>query len=477
MYINGEWIKTDDTFDVINPATGEVVGTVYNGGFKETEQAIEAAKNAFPTWSSLTAEQRAAYLHRVVELLTERQEQLAQTITKEMGKTIHHARYEVGSAIAFFKWYAEEARRVYGDTLPASAANKRIVVIRQPVGVVAAITPWNFPLSMGARKLGPALAVGCTVILKPAEDAPLSSVELFKIFHDVGMPRGVVNLVTGDPEPIGKTLLESKDVRKISFTGSTEVGKLLIRESAANVKRVSMELGGHAPFIVFDDADVELAVEGLIRSKFASSGQQCVCANRVYVQEGIYDVFVARLIERVKQMKVGNGLDESVDMGPLVNESAVDKVDSHVKDAVAKGACVLIGGKRLTEGDYNKGYFYAPTVLGDVTTDMLITKEETFGPVAPLIRFKTEEEVLAQANDIEYGLASYVYTNDVSRIIRVSERLEYGMVGVNDPAPFSVQIPFGGVKESGLGREGGKYGLEDYLEYKTISIQFKDKSE
>lgn len=474
MYIDGQWIKTDETFPVINPATGEVIDTVYKGGVEETKNAIAAAKRAFSAWAALTAEQRSAYLHRVVELLTERQELLAQTITKEMGKSIHNARYEVGSTINFFKWYAEEARRVYGDTIPSSATNKRILVIRQPVGVVGAITPWNFPLSMGARKLGPALAVGCTVILKPAKETPLSAIELFKIFHDAGLPPGVVNLVIGDASPIVKTMMESSDVRKISFTGSTEVGKLLIRQSADTVKRVSMELGGHAPFIVFDDADLDLAVEGLIRSKFASSGQQCVCSNRVYVQEGIYDEFSRRLVERVQKIKVGNGLDESVDMGPLVNEGAIEKVHSHVQDAISKGACVLVGGKRLTEGEYEKGYFYAPTVLGDVTSEMVITKEETFGPVAPLIKFKTEEEVLALSNDIEYGLASYVYTNDISRIIRVSEKLEYGMVGVNDPAPFVVQIPFGGVKESGLGREGGKYGLEDYLEYKTISIQFKE---
>jgi succinate-semialdehyde dehydrogenase/glutarate-semialdehyde dehydrogenase len=473
MYINGKFVKTEQTMEVINPASGEVITSVCTGGEQETLQAIQAAKNAFPAWSGLTAEQRSQYLHRIVEKLSERKESLAVTITREMGKVLNHARYEVQSAINFFQWYAEEARRVYGETIPASQNNKRIFVMKQPVGVVGAITPWNFPLSMIARKFGPALAVGCTVVLKPSREAPLSALELFKIIDEVELPPGVVNLVIGDSGPIVKTIMESKDVRKISFTGSTEVGKQLIRQSANSVKRVSMELGGHAPFIVFEDADIDLAVEGLIRSKFASNGQQCVCANRVYVHSAIYEEFTSRLKEAVSNIKVGDGLDESNQMGPLINAGAVEKVHDQVKDAVTKGATVIHGGHVLTGSDYNRGYFYAPTVLGDVKPGMKILCEETFGPIAPLIRFTDEDEVIKQANDIEYGLASYFYTNDLSRMFRVTEKLEYGMVGVNDPSPFAVQAPFGGVKESGIGREGGHHGLDDYLDTKMASVAIR----
>ncbi|PIC99012.1 NAD-dependent succinate-semialdehyde dehydrogenase [Sporosarcina sp. P29] len=472
MYINGEWLKTESELEIKNPATGEIVDTVYLVGKTETKRAIDAAKEAFPLWSGLTSEERSNHIHNVVAKLEEKKEHLAQVITKEMGKSIHNARYEVGSTISFFKWYAEEARRVYGDVMPISTKNKRAHVIKQPVGVVAAITPWNFPLSMGARKLGPALAVGCTVVLKPSSEAPLSSLELFKIFDEAGLPKGVVNLVIGKSEEIAQVIMDSKDVRKITFTGSTEVGKHLIRQSADTVKQVSMELGGHAPFIVFDDADLDLAVQGVIGSKFASSGQQCVCTNRVYVQEAVYEEFAEKFKTAVGKMKVGNGLDETNQMGSLVNEKAVNSVHSQVVDAVDKGAKVLVGGKKLKGNEYSKGYFYAPTVLGNVTEDMDITKVETFGPVAPLISFVTEAEAVQKANDIEYGLASYFYTNDLSRVHRVSEKLEYGMVGVNDSAPFSMQAPFGGIKESGLGRESGKYGLEDYLTTKAVSVMF-----
>ncbi|WP_042347907.1 NAD-dependent succinate-semialdehyde dehydrogenase [Bacillus massiliigorillae] len=471
MYINGEWIRTKQEFEVNNPATGEKVDTVYFVGEEQTNWAIEAAKEAFPQWASFTAEQRSFYLWRIVEKLKEKKEELAQIITKEMGKTIHHARQEVGSAISFFQWYAEEARRVYGDVIPPSAANKRIQAIRQPVGVIGAITPWNFPLSMAARKLGPALATGCTVILKPSKEAPLSSVALFKIFDEIGLPKGVANLVIGSSGPIANALMNSKVVKKISFTGSTEVGKILISQSAQTVKRVSMELGGHAPFIVFDDADINLAVEGLVKSKIGSNGQQCVCPNRIYVQEGIYEEFAEKLKEKVQSIKVGNGLDEQNEMGPLTNEEAIEKVQEHVKNAVHLGACILNGGKRLSDGTYSNGYFYEPTILSNVTDEMLITKEETFGPVIPLLKFQSEEEVITRANDIEFGLASYFFTNDLSRKYRVSEQLDYGMVGVNDAIPFGVQVPFGGVKESGMGREGGKYGLDDYLDIKMISVQ------
>lgn len=474
MYINGEWVKSEKVIEIVNPANGDYVGQVYKVGKEETQKAIDAAKTAFPEWSSLAGEQRAAYLHKVVDKLIEKKEYLAQTITKEMGKAIQNARSEVDSTIAYFKWYAEEARRVYGDIIPASVPNKRISVIKQPVGVIAAITPWNFPLSMGARKLGPALAVGCTVILRPSREAPLSSLELFKIFDEVGLPKGVVNLVIGDSSEIVGELMSNKEVRKISFTGSTEVGKILIKQSADTVKRISMELGGHAPFIVFEDADLELAVEGAIKSKFTSAGQQCVCANRIYVHDSIYQEFSELFAKRVSLMVIGNGLDEKTEVGPLVNKNAVDKVMEQIEDAHKKGAKILCGGNPPTGEAYKKGTFFSPTVLLDVNDDMKITYEETFGPVAPLIRFSSEEEVIKKANNVEYGLASYFYTNDLSRMYRVAEQLEYGMVGVNDPAPFAVQAPFGGIKESGLGREGSKYGADEYLELKTVSVIYKN---
>lgn len=470
MYINGKWMETDSRLEVKNPANGEVVQEVPLVGKEETRTAIQSSKAAFPLWAGLTGEERSAYLFKVVEKLEEKKELFARTITKEMGKSIHNARYEVNSSIGFFKWYAEEARRVYGDVIPASASNKRVSAIKQPVGVVGAITPWNFPLQMGARKLGAALAVGCTVVFRPSREAPLTSVLLFEVFDEVGIPAGVVNLVIGNSSDIVGELMESKDVRKISFTGSTDVGKKLIRQSADTVKRVSMELGGHAPFIVFDDADIDLAVEGTIASKFASTGQQCVCANRIYVHDSIYDEFASRFAEKVSSMPVGDGLNEENKVGSMVNQDAVKKSHDHVMDAKNKGASILFGGEVLNEGKYANGYFYSPTVLTEVKEEMKITYEETFGPVAPLIRFTTEDEVIEKANNIEYGLVAYFYTNDLSRTHRVSEKLEYGMVGVNDHAPFSVQAPFGGFKESGLGREGGKYGLEDYLETKMVSV-------
>lgn len=475
VYINGSFIETDEVLEIRNPANGQLVDKVYLVGKEETQQAIQAAKEAFPSWSSLTGEERGKYLHRVVELLTEKKEHFARTITQEMGKTIHNARYEVGSTIAYFKWYAEEARRVYGEIIPASSPNKRISVLKQPIGVVAAITPWNFPLSMGARKLGPALAVGCTVVLRPSREAPLSSLELIKVIDEAGLPPGVVNLVMGSASDIVGEVMASEDVRKVSFTGSTEVGKTLIRQSADTVKRISMELGGHAPFIVFEDADIDLAIAGTMSSKFASSGQQCVCANRVYVHNSIYDQFAQRFADQVASMVIGNGLDEETQMGPMVSKDAVEKAHEHVVDAVTKGATVLCGGKMLVEAPYQNGYFYSPTVLTNVNQEMKITYEETFGPVAPIIRFTDENEVIEKANRTIYGLASYVYTNDLSRAHRVSEKLEYGMVGVNDPAPFAVQAPFGGVKQSGLGREGGHYGLEDYLETKLVSFAIKSQ--
>lgn len=469
MFINGEWIKTDNIMEVNNPGNSSLVGEVYTVGTEETKNAIIAAKEAFPKWSVLTGDQRGHYLQKIVDKLKEKKEHLAQVITKEMGKSIHDARHEVGSTILYFQWYAEEARRVYGDIIPASASNKRISVIRQPIGVVGAITPWNFPLSMGARKIGPALAVGCTVILRPSRTAPLSSLELFKIFDEISLPNGVVNLVIGGSKEIVGELMESEDVRKISFTGSTEVGKKLIRQSADTVKRISMELGGHAPYIVFEDADLEIAAEGALNSAFSSTGQQCVCANRIYVHDSIYEQFTEVFTNKVSSLIVGDGLDENTNIGSLVNQEAVNKVVAQVEDAKSKGATVLMGGKELKEENFKNGFYYAPTVLGDVQDDMVIAYEETFGPVAPLIRFNSEEEVIKKSNNTKYGLASYLYTNNLSRAYRVSEQLDYGMVGINDPAPFAVQSPFGGVKESGQGREGGHYGLDDYLETKLIS--------
>jgi succinate-semialdehyde dehydrogenase / glutarate-semialdehyde dehydrogenase len=472
MYINGEWITTNALLEITNPVNGDIVGEVYQVGVEETEYAISAAKEAYPKWAGLSGDQRSVYLNKIVDKLIEKKEYLAQTITKEMGKPIVNARGEVDSAIAYFKWFAEEARRIYGEIIPSPVPNKRISVIKQPLGVVAAITPWNFPLSMGARKLGPALAVGCTVILRPSREAPLSSLELVKIIDEAGLPKGVVNLLIGGTAEIIGPIMESDAVRKITFTGSTEVGKVLVKQSAETLKRVSMELGGHAPFIVFEDADIDLAVEGAIKSKFTSAGQQCVCANRIYVHNTIYDEFSQRFAEKSKELVIGNGLDETTAIGPLVNPAAVNKVVQQVEDALNKGAKLICGGSYLEGQAYSKGSFYPPTVLGDVTEEMVITYEETFGPVAPLIRFTTEEEVVQKANNINYGLASYFYTNDASRAIRVADKLEYGMVGINDPYPFTVQAPFGGSKESGVGREGGKQGIEDYIELKTITHQF-----
>lgn len=473
MYVNGEWIQTDSILEVLNPVDGQKVGEVFQVGSEETKEAIDAASEAFKQWSKLTADTRANYLHKLADQLVERKEHFAQIITKEMGKPIVNARYEVDSAVSYFKWFAEEARRVYGEIIPSPVPNKRISVIKQPLGVVAAITPWNFPLSMVARKLGPALAVGCTVVLRPSREAPLSSLELIRLMDEIGFPKGVVNLLIGGTNDIVNPIMESKTVRKITFTGSTDVGKILVKQAADTLKRVSMELGGHAPFIVFEDADLDLAVEGAIKSKFSSAGQQCVCSNRIYVHETIYDEFARKFTERSKALVVGDGIDESTNIGPLVNDAAVEKVDSQVQDAVAKGALVLCGGNNYNEGTLSKGSFYAPTVLGNVTEEMVITYEETFGPVAPLIKFSDEDEVIQKANDIEYGLVAYFYTNDGSRVHRVAEKLEYGMVGINDAAPFTVQAPFGGIKESGSGREGGRQGIEDYIDIKTVSHQIQ----
>lgn len=473
LYINGEFCnaKSNQTFDVINPATGEVVETVAKGGAEDAQAAIDAAQAALQPWSRLTAKERYTYLTRTAGILRSRTEAIAELITREMGKPLAEARGEIALAIDYLDWYAEEGKRIYGDTIPASAPNKRIIVLRQPVGVVGAITPWNFPIAMITRKLAPALAAGCTIILKAASATPLAAIEVFKALHEAGVPKGVANLVNGSASEVVGTLMASPVVRKITFTGSTEVGKELVRQSADTMKKVSMELGGHAPLLVFEDADLEKAAEGAIASKFRNAGQTCVCTNRIYVQKSVAEKFASVMAEKVKKLVIGNGLHDGVNIGPLIDQAAVEKAQEHIDDAVAKGATILAGGSKLTGGEWANGCFFAPTVLLNATHDMKISYEETFGPVAPIFTFETEEEAVRYANNTEYGLASYIYTKDGSRMFRVAEALEYGIVGINDSLPTVAQAPFGGIKESGVGREGGKYGIEDYLEYKFLSLQ------
>jgi len=473
LYINGEWrsAASGATFEVTNPATGEVLDRVADGGVADTSDAIAAAETAFPEWAALTAYQRSEKLYAAWQLMVERREDLAKLMTTEQGKPLRAARFEVGYAADFLLWFAEEAKRVYGHTIPSSRPEQRFVVMRQPVGVAAAITPWNYPVSMLTRKLGPALAAGCTVVLKPAEQTPLCAIEVFKIFDQVGLPPGVVNLVTtNDPVSVGRTLMDSPVVRKLTFTGSTEVGKLLMAQAAPTMKRVSMELGGHAPFIVYDDADPRHAATGAAMVKVLNTGQACICPNRLYVQRGIAEEFTEVMAGRLAKMQAGSGFTDGVQIGPLVDQASLDKVQRQVDDAVAKGARVLTGGARLTEGDLANGYFFAPTLLADVTSDMVIYREETFGPVAPIVTFDDEDEVIAMANDTVYGLASYVYTNNLQRALRTAERLQFGMVGINDINPTSAAAPFGGVKESGLGSEGGQDGISEYLNTKLVGI-------
>ncbi|MGG1662124.1 NAD-dependent succinate-semialdehyde dehydrogenase [Brevibacillus sp. NRS-1366] len=475
LYINGEWREAVSckTFDVMNPATGEVVGTVAKGGTADTQAAIDAAQAAFGPWSRLTAKERYAYLKKTADILRGRTEAISQQITREMGKPVAEALGEIGLAIDYLDWYAEEGKRIYGDTIPASAPNKRIIVLRQPVGVVGAITPWNFPIAMITRKLAPALAAGCTILLKAASATPLTAIEVFKALHEAGVPKGVANLVNGAASEVVGAMMESPVVRKITFTGSTEVGKELMRQSADTMKKISMELGGHAPFLVFDDADLEQAAEGAIASKFRNAGQTCVCTNRIYVQKSVADQFATIMAEKMKKLVVGNGLEPCVTIGPMIDADALEKAQEHIDDAVVKGAAILCGGSRLTEGAYSHGHFFAPTVLFGATHDMKISYEETFGPVAPIFTFDTEEEAIQYANATVYGLASYVFTRDGSRMFRVAEQLDFGIVGINDALPTVAQAPFGGVKESGVGREGGKYGIEDYLDYKFVSLQLE----
>ncbi|MDP6705270.1 MAG: NAD-dependent succinate-semialdehyde dehydrogenase [Alphaproteobacteria bacterium] len=470
MYINGNWATApaNASFEVLNPATGSVIESVADGGAEAAAAAIDAAAEAFPAWRATTAYQRAEFLMRAHALMLERQEALARTMTEEQGKPLRAARTEVRYAADFLSWFAEEAKRVYGEIIPSARADQRFLVLHQPVGVVAAITPWNYPISMITRKLGPALAAGCTVVLKPAEATPLTAIETFKLFEDAGLPPGVVNLVTAaDPKPIGEAFTTHPKVAKLTFTGSTAVGKMLAGRAAANMKRVSCELGGHAPFIVLADADPVHAAKGLQLVKFLNTGQACISPNRIYVHRGILDDFLETLVGRVAKMKAGSGFEEGVSIGPLVNEAAVHKVQNQVRDAVDQGAEVCCGGKRLVEGGLGKGHFFAPTVLNDVTPEMLIYREETFGPVAAVVPFEDEDEVLTLANDTHYGLAAYVYTQSLAKAMRLFEGLEFGIVGINDINPASAAAPFGGMKDSGIGREGSAEGIHEYLETKT----------
>jgi succinate-semialdehyde dehydrogenase/glutarate-semialdehyde dehydrogenase len=460
-YVAGEWIGTPSD-PVDNPATGEIIARVPRFGAGETTRAVEAAQQAFTNWSKRTAKDRAALMRRWFDLMIAHRDDIALIMTTEQGKPLAEALGEVDYAASFVEFYAEEAKRIYGETIPSHRADARIIVFKQPIGVCAAITPWNFPAAMITRKVAPAIAAGCTVVIKPAPETPLTALALAVLAERAGLPPGVVNIVTGDAPAIGGVLTSHPAVRFVGFTGSTEVGKLLMRQAASTVKKVGLELGGNAPFIVFDDADLDAAVEGAIASKYRNMGQTCVCANRIYAQAGIYDAFVEKLAARVMQFKVGNGTEVGVNQGPLINMKAVEKVESHVADAVANGGRIVVGGKRHALGRT----FYEPTVIANVTTKMRVAREETFGPVAPVFKFSDEADVIAQANATQYGLAAYFYARDLGRVFRVAEALEYGMVGINSGAISTELAPFGGVKESGLGREGSLHGMEEFVEIK-----------
>jgi succinate-semialdehyde dehydrogenase/glutarate-semialdehyde dehydrogenase len=470
-YIDGEWVGAARTLNVVNPATGGVLGTVPHMGAEEARRAIDAAERAWPAWRAKTAKERSAILRKLYELMMANQEDLAQIMTAEQGKPLTESRGEIAYGASFIEWFAEEGKRAYGDIIPQHQADKRILVIKQPIGVSALITPWNFPNAMITRKAGPALAAGCTVVVKPAGQTPYSALAIAELGERAGIPKGVLNVITGDSKAIGGEVCANPKVRKLSFTGSTETGRVLMRQCADTIKKLSLELGGNAPFIVFDDADLDAAVEGALASKYRNAGQTCVCANRLYVQDGVYDAFAAKLTEKVKGFKVGPGTEPGVVIGPLIDENGVKKVEAHVADAMGKGAKVVLGGKRHSLG----GLFFQPTVLTGVTPDMQVSFEETFGPVAPLIRFKTEEEVIRLANNTEFGLSGYFYSRDVGRIFRVAEAMETGIVGANVGIISTEIAPFGGVKQSGLGREGSKYGLEEYLEVKYILVGGIDK--
>jgi succinate-semialdehyde dehydrogenase/glutarate-semialdehyde dehydrogenase len=465
--INGEWLKGPSRFDVHDPSNGTKLADVANLGTQEAEAAIAAANAAWPAWRGKTGKERSIILRKWYDLLMANQDDLGRIMTAEQGKPHPEAKGEVAYGASFVEWYAEEAKRVNGETLPQFDNNRRLMVIRQPIGVCAAITPWNFPLAMITRKVAPALAAGCPVVIKPAELTPLTALAAAELAMRAGIPPGVLNLLTADGAnsiAVGKVFCASDTVRHISFTGSTEVGRILMAQSAPTVKKLSLELGGNAPFIVFDDADIDSAVEGAMASKYRNAGQTCVCANRIYVQDGVYDQFVQKFSAKVQALKVGNGFEEGVVQGPLIEDAAVEKVQRHVEDALAKGGKVVVGGKKL------QGQFFQPTVIADATGSMLCAKEETFGPVAPVFRFKTEQEAITAANNTEFGLASYFYSRDVGRIFRVSEALEYGMVGINVGIIATEHVPFGGVKQSGLGREGSHHGMDEYLEMKYLCL-------
>ena len=465
--VGGEWVSGVSRFDVTDPATGLKLADVPNLGSADALAAIAAADKAWPAWRAKTAKERHAVMMKWFSLIVANADDLARILTAEQGKPLAEARGEVVYGASFIEWFAEEAKRVYGETIPTTDNGKRYVILKQAVGVCAAITPWNFPIAMITRKVAPALAAGCPVVIKPAEQTPLSALALAELAQRAGMPAGVLNVVTADGANsvlVGKALCESDTVRHLSFTGSTEVGRILMRQCAPTVKKLSLELGGNAPFIVFDDADIDSAVEGAMVSKYRNAGQTCVCANRMVVQEGVYDTFIARLAEKARGIKVGNGFEAGINQGPMIDGAAIAKVEAHISDALSKGARVVVGGARIDDR------FFTPTVLADVNADMLCTKEETFGPLAPVMKFKTEAEAIALANDTEFGLASYFYTRDVGRIFRVGEALEYGMVGINTGLISVAEVPFGGVKQSGLGREGSHQGIEDYVEVKYLCL-------
>ncbi|GAB6988805.1 NAD-dependent succinate-semialdehyde dehydrogenase [Paenibacillus pini] len=467
MYINGQWKDTAELHDVINPATGEIIGTIPMGGAAEAREAVDAAHGALKAWSAKTALERGKLLMNWHRLIEDHTDELALIMTTEQGKPLKEAAGEIAYANSFIEWYAEEGKRIYGESIPASAPNKRIWVLKQPVGVIAAITPWNFPASMITRKVAPALAAGCTVVFKPSEETPYTALKLMELAEQAGIPAGVLNAVTGDAAKIADAWQLDERVRKISFTGSTAVGKQLMKGAADTMKKISLELGGHAPFIVTAHADMDQAVEGLIASKFRNAGQTCVCTNRVYVDESLAEEFAAKVAARTAELKVGDGRDEGVEIGPLINAKAVSKVLGQIEDAKAKGATVLTGGRALTE---KEGFFIEPTIITQASDDMDCMNDETFGPLAPITTFRTIDEVIKRANHSPYGLAAYVFTQDIREAVHIAESLEYGIVGLNDPLPSTAQAPFGGFKQSGLGREGGHFGIEEYLEVKYISL-------
>jgi succinate-semialdehyde dehydrogenase/glutarate-semialdehyde dehydrogenase len=467
-YIDGAWVPADSgkTVAVTDPATGKELGTVPNMGADETRRAIEEANAALPGWRAKTAKERANILRKWFDLMMANQEDLARLMTAEQGKPLAESRGEIAYAASFIEWFAEEGKRIYGDTIPPHGADKRIIVLKEPIGVCAAITPWNFPAAMITRKAGPALAAGCTMVLKPATATPYSALALAELAERAGVPKGVFSVVTGSASAIGGEMTSNDIVRKVSFTGSTEIGRVLLKQAAESIKKCSMELGGNAPFIVFDDADLDAAVKGAIASKYRNAGQTCVCANRILVQDKVYDAFAGKLADAVAALKVGNGFDPGTVIGPLIDDKAVAKVEEHIADAVGKGAKITLGGKRHALG----GSFFEPTIITGVTPDMAVAREETFGPLAPLFRFKTDAEAVKLANDTEFGLAAYFYSRDIGRIFRIAEGLEYGIVGINEGIISTEVAPFGGVKQSGLGREGSKYGIEDYLEVKYLCL-------